>query len=136
VEVFLVFLVSGRESAEVFEFGEASFDAVSLFVKVLIVLPLHLPVRLRRDDRHRAHVGDMLDDRIAVIALVGQDVACLPLSQQRDRLRAVVGLSCRHDEVHRQSVLVGQQVDLGRQTSSGTPQSLVVAPFLRPVAAC
>jgi hypothetical protein len=27
-------------------------------------------------------------------------------------------------------------MDLGRQTSSGTPQSLVRAPFLRPVAAC
>jgi hypothetical protein len=27
-------------------------------------------------------------------------------------------------------------MDLGRQTSSGTPQSLVGAPFLRPVAAC
>jgi len=30
-------------------------------------------------------------------------------------------------------LLVGQQVNLGRQASSGTPQSLVGALFLRPV---
>ena len=41
-----------------------------------------------------------------------------------------------HGEVHGQAQLVGEQVDLGRQTSSGTPQSLVFAPFLRSVAAC
>jgi hypothetical protein len=39
-------------------------------------------------------------------------------------------------EAQRQAQFVGQQVDLGRQTTSGTPQSLVCAPFLRPVAAC
>jgi hypothetical protein len=72
----------------------------------------------------------------AVIALLGQHMACFALSQQRDRLGAVVRLTCRDNEVHRQTLLVGQQMDLGRQTSSGAPQSLVGAPFLRPAAAC
>ena len=36
----------------------------------------------------------------------------------------------------RQAQFIGEQMNLGRQASSGTPQSLVGAPFLRPVAAC
>ena len=39
-------------------------------------------------------------------------------------------------KIYGQTQIVGQQMNLGRQTSSGTPQSLVRAPFLRPVAAC
>ena len=136
MEVFLVFLVSGGETAEVFEFCAAAFDAISLFVEVFVVLALYFPVGLWRDHRQRAHAGDMLDDRIGVIALVGQHMAGFAFSQQPDRLGAVVGLSRCQGEVNRQALLVGQQMDLGRQTSSGAPQSLVRAPFLRPVAAC
>lgn len=78
----------------------------------------------------------MGDDRVTVIAFIGQNMTCFPLAQQRDRLGAVVGLSRCDDEVDGQTLFIGQQVDLGRQTSSGAPQSLVGAPFLRPVAAC
>jgi hypothetical protein len=45
-------------------------------------------------------------------------------------------LTAGDEKVQRQTLFVGQQVDLGRQTSSGAPQSLVRAPFFRPVAAC
>lgn len=78
----------------------------------------------------------MGQDAVAVITLVGDDCLGLPLSQQFQGLCAVVDLTRRDEEVDRLAVLIGQQVDLGRQTSSGTPQSLVCAPFLRPVAAC
>jgi hypothetical protein len=47
-----------------------------------------------------------------------------------------VDLTAGDQEVDRQTQVVDQQVDLGRQTASGAPQSLVRAPFLRPVAAC
>jgi hypothetical protein len=56
--------------------------------------------------------------------------------QQLCRWRVLTGLACGDAKLKRQAVLVGQQVDLGAQTSSATPQSLVCAPFLRPVAAC
>jgi glucoamylase len=57
-------------------------------------------------------------------------------TQQSHRLSAVVDQSCGDEEVDGQTPLIGQQVDLRRQTSSGAPQSLVFAPFLRSVAAC
>ena len=136
MEVLFIFLVSGGESAKVFEFCEAAFDVISLFVEFLVVLALHLAVGLRRDHRHRAHGGDMGDDRVAVIAFIRQNMSCFPLAQQRDRVGTVIDLSRCYDEVDGQALFIGQQVDLRRQTSSGAPQSLVRAPFLRPVAAC
>jgi hypothetical protein len=60
----------------------------------------------------------------------------IALCEQGDGLGAVVDLSGSDGKIHRQSQLIGEQMDLGRQTSAGTPQSLVLAPFLRPVAAC
>jgi hypothetical protein len=51
-------------------------------------------------------------------------------------LRAVSRLSRRDQELHRLAQLVAQQVNLARQTSAGTPQSRVRAPFFLPVAAC
>ena len=136
LEVGFEFFVPRGEAAEVFESREAAFDAVSLFIEVFIVLALLLAIGFRRDDRDGTHRFDMLDDRIGVVALVGQHVLGRSLSQQDDGLRAVVHLPCGHGEVHRQPPLVGQQMDLRGQASSGTPQSLVLAPFLRPVAAC
>jgi hypothetical protein len=136
VEVGFVFLVSRGEAAEVFEAREAAFDAIALFVEVFVVLALLLAVTFGRDDGNRAHGGHMLDDGIGVVAFVGQHMADLPLSQQGDGLGAVVDLSGGHGEVYRQSLFVGQQMDLGGQPSSGAPQSLVRSPFLRPVAAC
>jgi hypothetical protein len=136
VEVGFIFLVSCSEAAEVFEAREASFDTIALFVEVFVVLALLFAVSFGRDNRNRAHGGHMLDDGIGVVAFIGQHMADFPLSQQGDGLGAVVDLPGGHGEVHRQTPFIGQQMNLGGQTSSGTPQSLVRAPFLRPVAAC
>ena len=78
----------------------------------------------------------MVQDGLAVIALVGQHPCGFSISKQPDGLGAVVDLAAGDHEVDRQAQLVGQQMDLGRQTSPGAPQSLVRASFLRPVAAC
>jgi len=58
------------------------------------------------------------------------------LPQQFDGLCAIVHLAAGNAKIQRQAGFIRQQVNLGRQTSSGTPQSLVRTPFLRPVAAC
>ncbi len=72
-----------------------------------------------------------------VIALVCDDGFGLAAFQQQDRLGVLGGLPGRDAEGDRQPGFVHQQVDLGAQTSSGTPQSRVFgAPFLRPAAAC
>ena len=135
-EVCFEFFVSGGESAEVFEFGEASFDSIAQFVQCFVVLTFLFAIALGRDDSGRPHGLDVGEDGLAVVALICQYRLGLSLSEQFDGLGAIMHLSWGHEEVHRQAKLIGKQVDLGRQTSSGTPQSLVLAPFLRPVAAC
>ena len=135
-EVLLEFFVACCASSEVLESGEASFDAIALSIEFFIVSPLLFSVGFGGHDRDRSHGLDVVQDGLAVIALVGQDPLRLSLSEQIDGLGAIVDLTAGHQEVHGQAQFVGQQMNLRRQTSSGTPQSLVRSPFLRPVAAC
>lgn len=119
-----------------FEFGEAAFDAIALSVEFFIVSSLLFSVGFGGHDGNRSHGFDVVQDGLAIVTLVGEHPLGLSLAEQFDGLSAVVDLATGHEEVNRQPQFVGQQMDLGRQTSSGTPQSLVRAPFLRPVAAC
>ena len=115
---------------------EAALDAIALFAELFIVPALLFAAPSGRDDSFCLHAFDMRQDAVAVIALVGDSSLGPPTSEQFDRLGAVVHLAGGDAEVDRLALLVGEQVDPGRQTSSGTPQSLVRAHFLRPVAAC
>ena len=118
------------------EFGEASLDPIAFSVEFLVVGAWLCAAGEGGNDGHCTHGLDMGQDGFAVVALVGQHPVGLVPAQQMDGLGAVISLSPGEEEVYRQAQLVGQQMDLGRQTSSGAPQSLVGAPFLRPVAAC
>jgi hypothetical protein len=121
----------------VLELVEAAFDAIALFVQFAIVGSRLFPISAWRDHRHRAQALDLGYDLGRVVALVGDDGFGLTAFQKLECLSIFGSLSWRDAEGDRQPVLVGQQVDLGAQTSSGTPQSRVFgAPFLRPAAAC
>ena len=133
--MFELFVACG-ESAEVLEPGEASFDAISLSIEFFVVCSLLFSVGFGRHDRSRSHGLDVIEDGLAIVALVGQHPLGPSFSEQFDGLGTVVDLTSRDQKIHRQPHLVSQQMDLRRQTSSGTPQSLVRAPFFRPVAAC
>ncbi len=116
---------------------EASFDAVPLLVQVSIVASLHLATAAAGDDGGCSEAFDLGDDGCRVVALVGHhDLGLAPL-EQMDGFGVLGRLTCGEPEGDRVSLAVGQQVDFGCQSTSGTPQSLVFgAPFLRPVAAC
>jgi len=121
----------------VFETVEAPFDAVALLVELAVVGSLVLSSLARRDDRLGSQAFDLGEDFGAEVSLVGDHHLGLAAFQQIDRLSILGGLAGSEPEGDRQAVPVGQQMDFGRQSTSGTPQSLVfAAPFLRPVAAC
>ncbi len=130
------FAVSGGDSSELLESVEAAFDAISEFVQRAIMRPLLFPATAGRDHSRGPEVVDSGHDGVGVVPLVGQFDLCLAAFKERQRLGIFRGLACRKTEADRFSESVGQQVDLGAQSTSGTPQSLVFAPFLRPVAAC
>jgi len=135
VEVLFEFVEAGAESSELFEVSEGALDAVARAVEGLVELTLIQPPPRCWDDGLDAMVGEIVQDVVHVIALVGQNRARLEPGEQRQSLCAVVAFPAGEQESHRAAQCIGQQVDLGRQTSSASPQSLV-APFLRPVAAC
>ena len=136
IEAGFGFFVAGGESAKTLKFAKAAFDTIALFVEVFVVLALHLAVSFGRNHGFGSHSFDVLHDGVRVVALVGQHGCGFVLAQQRDGLGAIIHLACGDQKIQGQAQFVGKQMDLGRQTSSGTPQSLVRAPFLRPVAAC
>jgi hypothetical protein len=116
--------------------GKGSFNAVSLTVERAVEATLYLSQGAGRDHCDNATLGQVVQDGIGVVALVGEHGFWFALAEQRDGLSAIVGLSAGEHEAERQAQFVGEQVDLGRQTSSTPPQSGLRSPFFRAVAAC
>ena len=130
-----VFAVPCGKAAELFETVEAAFDAIAKPVQDGVVRARLTSVEAGRDDRFGSHTLNMIEDGLAVIATISDHDFGVPLFQQREGLGIVAALPGRDPEGQRLTQAVNQQVNLGRQTASASPQSLV-APFLRPVAAC
>jgi hypothetical protein len=118
-----------------FERVKASFDAMALLVYCRILRAGSLAVGARWHDREGAALRDAINERLAVIRLVGNHVRQLPAPHQRWGLRDLVGLSARQKKAHRAAFDVRRPMDVRRQSSAGTPQRLVPMPPL-PAAAC
>ncbi len=97
---------------------------------------LHLAIDLRGDYCFGSHGFYSGDDGAGVVAAVGHHDLGLATGQQGQCLGKLARLAAGQAEADGLAKAVGQQVNLGAQSTSGTPQSLVFAPFLRPVAAC
>src|SRR5262245_31607518 len=108
---------AGCEAPEVFELVEAAFDPVAVFVEVDVVRDRDLARWDGWDDGH-SNYGAALD------AL-----------EQRRGGDDVVDLSAGENEAQRPTKRIGEHVDFAGQSSSGSPQSLVLVPPF-PVAAC
>ena len=129
--------VACGEPSELFEMAEAAFDTVARFVERAVVHALHQPVAARRDDDLSSHLLNAGDDGARVIAAVRDDGFGRSAFEQGQRLRLFGGLAWGQAKVQRLAKAVREQMDLGAQTASASPQSLVFgAPFLRPAAAC
>jgi hypothetical protein len=128
-------VVARGDAPEVFELVEEALDAVPEPVGDRIMRDLDLARAGRGNDRLGFSLGDQLAQSVAVISPVGNDAAAFEIRQKLRRSGAVVGFSAGQDEAERPPSSIGQSVDLGRQSSSGTPQSLIRSPPF-PVAAC
>ncbi len=136
MEVLFEFVEASGESSELFEMGEGTFDAVALAVEYPVEVGLNFAHRTRWDDGGDAAVAEVIEDQIGVVPFVRQYGLRAAVAEQSDSLGAVMGLAAGQHEAQRQAKLIGEQVDLGRQTSSTPPQSGLRSPFFRAVAAC
>jgi hypothetical protein len=114
---------------------EAPLDTVSMFVDDGIVGDDDLASAVGRDDRLGIHGLDRRPQGIAVIGFVAKyGFTCLALEKRRC-LRDVTNLTGRDDEAQWTAERIGQHVDFGGQSASGTPQRLILGPPF-PLAAC
>ena len=127
--------IARGETAKVFEAVEAPFDSVSVLVDERVVRNDNLAGAVGGDDRLGIHCLARRPQGIAVIGFIGQNgLAHLPVKKRRS-LRDVTNLASRHDKAQGATERIGQHVDLGGQSPSGTPQRLILAPPF-PLAAC
>lgn len=87
------------------------------------------------DDGFSPNVGDDGAQGVAVIGLIGKNAFGPEPFEQGRRLGDIAALTGRQDQAQRASATVDGHMDLGGQSTSGTPQSLVLVPPF-PVAAC
>ena len=104
----------------------------------LVDVPVNLAWRgtlARWDDRFGALADDEGEDRLGVIALVGDDVVALLAGQQADGLRHIVRLAAGQAQVDRIAERVDDDMDLAGEAAAGAAERLVFAlDFLAPAA--
>lgn len=134
-EVFGTPVVPCGDVAEMLEFVDASLDAVAEFVVSLVQPPRPFARWIGWDDASRARAPDFVPKGTRIEGCVRDHGFGLLAFDQGRRMEKVMGLAWREHRTQWPPQRVAQQVDLGRQTSSGTPQSLIFGPPF-PLAAC
>lgn len=128
-------VVAGCDAAEMLELVDAALDAIAQFVEPPIEAIDANPPRMRGDHGFGADCVDGLAEGLAVIGGVCDDGLRFLLVYQARRGDEIVDLPACERKAQRSAERVGEQMNLGRQSSSRTPQSLVARPPF-PVAAC
>ena len=101
------FVVSGCDTAELLEAIEESLDEVSCLVAMPVDLALGFPVATRRNDGFGPRGFDGGDQRIAVVALVGDDCFGQDALDQGSPLGDIGHLTRRQNEANG----VAQRID-------------------------
>jgi hypothetical protein len=134
-EVIGAAIIACGEPSEVLELVETALDAVSEFVLAPVVFERVFADGVGRNDRFCADGANGITERAAVVGGIGKNAFGFEAFDHRGSLDDIVFLSGRKFEAQRSSQRIRQHMDFGRQSSSGTPQSLVARPPF-PVAAC
>jgi hypothetical protein len=114
LEVLFELVESCGKAPKLLEVREGPFDAVALAIECAVEVALNLAHGSGWDNGLDATFAEMVQDRVRIIALVGEHCFWPAVSKERDGLRAIMGLtSCQH-EAERQAKSVGEQMDLGR----------------------
>lgn len=131
-------VVSGGDTAELFELVEEALDDVAFLVEVQIVGTLDFAVSFGRDDDLGAGLGDPFDEMVGIVALVGDGGACGDAVDKIMREGDVIALSRGADQTDRIAEGIARGVDFGAQPAARPTQALGIRPpfALRAPAAC
>ena len=117
-----VFGVACRDATPAFEVEEGIFDQMPQLVQILVVMPLSCAVFLRWDDGVHPLRLRLFEDRVGVVALVGQKMFRRKPLDQLCSLCAIRGGTLCDKDSDRQTLRIHGQMYLG-----------VEPPFVRPM---
>ena len=130
-----VAIEAGGDAAMQLESTEAAFDAIAFRIQRFVVPVLVSAVALGRNDRLHSFGASQRANRIGIVAFIG-DYRLGGLSGQQRRGALAVGLLPAGQQQPQWSAQgITQQMNLGGQSATGSPQSLLARPLF-PVAAC
>ena len=118
------------------ELVEEAFDEVALAIDAPVNRAMDQPLSGRRNVGSRAARPDQFEERVGVVAAVGNDMAALQTGKQMWCRPQVVSLTGGQHESHRQAVLIDKGVDLGAQSSTRATDGVIFALFFLAPAAC
>ena len=108
-----MFGVSSRDAAPALEMQEGVLDQMPQFVQFLVVRSLRGSVFSRRNHHVHATACGLLDDRIAVVAFIGNQMRCRDPFHQAASLRAICHGTLRDNDSERQTMRIHGQMYLG-----------------------
>jgi len=108
-----MFGVSGGDTAPAFEIQECVLDQMPQFVQCLVVRPWRDSVVSGRNHHVHAPACGLLDDRVAVVAFIGNQMLGHDPFHQAASLRAICHGTVRDNDSERQTMRIHGQMYLG-----------------------
>ena len=108
-----MFGVSGSDTTPALEMQECVLDQMPKFVQVFVVQSLRGSVSSGRNHHVHAPACGLIDDRIAVVAFIGNQMRCRDPFQQATSLRAICHGTLRDNDSERQTMRIHGQMYLG-----------------------
>lgn len=133
-EVGRVFLEAGSNTAKLLELVESPLNHVSLPVDSLVEAIHVVSASLGWNHPLGTDFLDLIRELVTYVASIGDYMATSFVFDQRLSLRDIRYLPGREDKPQGQALGIAEQMDLRAQSTSGTPQSLVL--FFFDPAAC
>jgi hypothetical protein len=118
----------------VLDLAEEALDAVALAVDAPWHGSLDDAVAWCGDAGFRPGRPDKVEEGVAVIAAVGDDMAAAEAFQKGWSGVEVMGLTGGEDDPDRKSILVDKRIDLGAQSATRATDGVIFAPFFPPAA--
>lgn len=124
------FIVPRGEAAKLLESIEESIDQVSRLVAMPVDFPSREPIAPRRDDGLSASRFDSLDQRIAVVTLVGNHSAGRDGRHEGGTLCDIGDLTSGENKSNRIAQCIDCCMDLGGQPTPRSADRLIATVFL------
>ena len=135
-EVSCGLFVTRGDCPEVFDGVEEAFDEIAFGIEREVAAALDLAVGLWRDDGGDRTDGEVFNEAVGVVSLVGDHALGFDLGTQRFGLGNVVSLTAGEADGEGIAQGIDDGMDFRRQSATRTADGLVRAPFFSAPALC